>query len=223
MRAPATRSVILLVTGLAATLLTGGCGESATTIPAAADIQGTPFRREATGSVGAGAAIGDLDVSPPQDLATIAPILPEVKSAPAAPKPGAADSYVGTSFEELAGFEYTSYASEETAKPEIPAAVRALSGKKVVVEGYLMPLSYEAGGAKKFLLMQNQFTCCYAITPQLNEWIEVEMQGGAVAEYIPHQLVSVWGLFEVVEEQKDGVSVGLYKMKGTRTEFSEAK
>jgi len=63
----------------------------------------------------------------------------------------------------------------------VPEKILALSGKRVAIDGYMMPLAYEAGGAKKFLLMKNQYGCCFAQTPKVNEWIEVTMQDGAVA------------------------------------------
>ena len=97
-----------------------------------------------------------------------------------------------------------------------------MAGKKLVLDGYMMPLQYEAGGAKKFLLMRYKFGCCYAVSPKINEWIEVTMEKG-VADYMPDTITSVWGVLSVEEEMREGASVGLYKMKAARAEFSEAK
>ena len=104
----------------------------------------------------------------------------------------------------------------------MPAKIRALTGKSVVIDGFMMPLSYEAGGAKKFLLMRYRFGCCYAVAPKINEWIEVTMQSG-VADYLPDTIDTVWGVLTVKEEIKDGVTTGLYTLKATRSELTDAR
>ena len=125
----------------------------------------------------------------------------------------------------VAGFEMSPYLSEskDVPKHEIPATILALSGKRVAAEGYMAPLAYEAGGAKKFLLLKDPFACCFAVTPKLNEWIEVTMQGGSVAEYVPHVLVRVTGVLRVQQEMRGDMAVGLYKLEGTSAEFTDAK
>jgi hypothetical protein len=86
----------------------------------------------------------------------------------------------------------------------------------------MMPLASEAGGAKKFLIMRYQFGCCYAVTPKINEWIEVTMVSG-VADYMPDTLDTVWGVLEVKEELRDGAAISLYKVRATKSEFTEAR
>jgi hypothetical protein len=204
---------------LVATLvLAAGCGESSAK-PAApvADVKGAPLRRDPAKELPPEAA----DVG---DVARAAPIAPTAQPAAPAPKPaGGVDDAQTVTFDELAGFAYALYAEDAKTKHEIPAKILALDGKTIAVDGYMMPLAYEAGGAKKFILMKNQFGCCYGGTPKLNEWIEVTMEGGAVAEYQQHTLVTTWGVLDVKPESRDGMATSLYKMRGVRTEFTEAK
>lgn len=213
-----------------ACLLAAGCGEGAKPQEPAADVRGTPFRVEAPSEPEAPpVAIGDVDSpregdQPPPAPPSAAPPVPEPAAKPAAapaPAPVAADdAYEAVSFDDLASFTFAQYASGE--KHEIPAGILALSGRRVAVDGYVMPLVYEAGGAKKFLLMRYRFGCCYSVPPMLNEWIEVTMEKG-VADYIPDTLSTVSGVLTVKEETKDGAATGLYTMLATRAEFTEAR
>ena len=206
---------------LLAVLLAAGCGDSAAaTDVSSLDVKGTPFLVPKGKPLSPEAAtIGDTDTAQPAESV----VIERSPTAAATPSPGDADKFVSTSFDELAGFECAAYSSEANTKYEIPAKVLALSGRKVVLDGYMMPLAYEAGGAKKFLLMRYKFGCCYAVSPKLNEWIEVTMDGGSVADYIPDTIATVWGVLEIKQEQRDGVVSGLYKIKASKSELTEAR
>jgi hypothetical protein len=196
-----------------------GCGDGGPAEVEVADVRGAPLRRTEMATP----TIGDLDSGrrtgePPAAVTALVP--PPAVPTPAKPVDG---DVVVTSFDDLAGFEYAEYASEAKQKHPVPEKVRALSGRTVELDGFMMPLSYEAGGLKKFLLMKFKFGCCYGATPKLNEWIEVTMEGGAVADYEPDTLCTVRGVLDVKEEDKDGVATSLYKMRGQHAELTEAK
>jgi hypothetical protein len=217
-------------------LCVAGCGDPAPPLAAADPVQGAPMRRPKKAPMPPeAAAIGDMDTGrpgetsgePPSAVAPVTKVPAPVGAASAAasasasaPQPAADDEYQEVDFDELSAFECASYASTE--RPPIPEKVLALSGRKVSVTGYMMPLSCEAGGAKKFLIMRYKFGCCYAVTPKINEWIEVTMDKG-VADYMPDTLDTVWGVLEVKEETRDGAAVGLYKIRATKSEFTEAR
>jgi hypothetical protein len=217
--------VTLRLAALVATFaLAAGCGESsAKPVVPVADVKGEPLRREpAKPLVPDADAVGDVGRAAPVLAPPERPAPPPATAPAPAPAP-AADDFQTVTFDELAGFDYALYAEETKTKHEVPAKITALSGKKVAVDGYMMPIAYEAGGAKKFILMKNQFGCCYGGTPKLNEWIEVTMEGGAVAEYQQHVIMTTWGVLEVKPESRDGMATSLYKMRGVRTEYTEAK
>jgi hypothetical protein len=216
-----------------ALLLVAGCGDPVPPLAAAGPVQGAPMRGPKKAPMPPeAAAIGDTDSGRPGETGGEAPsaVAPVATApapvgaapAPAAPAPQAAagDEFQEVDFDELSAFECASYASTE--RPPIPAKVLALSGRKVAVTGYMMPLACEAGGAKKFLIMRYKFGCCYAVTPKINEWIEVTMEKG-VADYMPDTLDTVWGVLEVKEETRDGAAIGLYKIRATKSEFTEAR
>ena len=188
-----------------------GCGWSPPVATISLDVKGAPFRVAKPET--ALEPIGDVDAGePPSPPLPVAPPAPQ-------PSPPAKDEEVPTSFDDLASFEFPAGGSQERTLPE---SIVRLSGRRVVLDGYMMPLQYEAGGAKKFLLMRYRFGCCYAVSPQLNEWIEVTMDKG-VADYIPDALSTVWGVLVVKEETREGATIGLYKMRASRAEISEAR
>jgi hypothetical protein len=220
---------------LVAGLLVAACGDSGPAQPPTGiDVKGTPFLVTRTAEPAVpDVAIGDVDapregdqpplpppsaVEPPAEPPPVPAPAPSPPSAP--PAAGEDGEFEPVSFDELASFTFTQYASGE--KHEVPAKILALSGKRIAVDGYVMPLSYEAGGAKKFLLMRYRFGCCYSVPPMLNEWIEVTMAKG-VADYIPDTLSTVSGVLTVKEETKDGAATGLYTMLASRSEFTEAR
>ncbi len=210
-----------------AALLVAGCGDSAAKpVAPAPDVKGAPLKREAP-TTPESAPAPATDAPQLGDVAGATPAAPQPAPTPPAAKapspPAAADDFKTVTFDELAGFDYALYAEDAKNPHEVPAKIQALAGKRVAVDGYMMPLQYEAGGAKKFILMKNQFGCCYAATPKLNEWVEVTMEGGSVAEYQPHVLVTAWGVLDVKPQARDGMATGLYQMKGSKVEFTEAK
>ena len=185
------------------------------------DVKGTPFLAPVAAPLPPDAAtLGDTDSPRPGDIPPAAAALhPTPAAEPSAPAPGEPEP---VSFDDLSGFEFVSYGGRGKDEHEVPAKIRALTGKSVVIDGFMMPLSYEAGGAKKFLLMRYRFGCCYAVAPKINEWIEVTMQSG-VADYLPDTIDTVWGVLTVKEEIKDGVTTGLYTLKATRSELTDAR
>jgi hypothetical protein len=210
---------------LLAVLLAAGCGESAAAPDASVlDVKGTPFLAPKRKPLPPEAmTIGDTDTARPDEpvVAAAPPAAAVATTAPAAVDK--TDKFVSTSFDELAGFDCGGYSIDVNTKYDIPAKILALSGHKVVIDGYMMPLAYEAGGAKKFLLMRYKFGCCYAVAPKINEWIEVTMDGGSVADYIPDTIATVWGVLDIKQEQRDGVAAGLYKIKASKSELTEAR
>jgi hypothetical protein len=196
-----------------------GCGAKTPEAPLA-DVKGAPLRRESPPELTRDvASLGDADLVKP---AAVQPPVPEPVGNPTPAAASPAD-YQNVTFEELSGFDYALYASESKQTHPVPEKIRALSGKRIAVDGYMMPLVGESGGAKKFLLLKSQTGCCYGGTPKLNEWIEVTMDAGVVAKYEHFALVTVWGVLEVNPESREGMATGLYKMAGSRAEFTEAK
>lgn len=144
------------------------------------------------------------------------------------PLVGAAESpdmpgYQTVSFEQLAGYAFTpppfdpvavEAGNPPTGEEQIPAEIKALSGKKVSVTGYMVPVKLEKGLATEILLMRNTLACCFGGVPNMNEWIVVKMRKG-----IPPMLdtpLAFSGELKVGAIFENGYLTGLYQMDGEK-------
>lgn len=132
--------------------------------------------------------------------------------------------YEKAGFELLAGYpfipaELDPSAPAGTPPPsgakQIPPAVKALDGKKVVVTGYMMPTKLEKGFVKEFLLMASAQLCCYGTTPQVNEFIVVKMNASNVKPVMDTP-VQFFGKLVVKEMYEDGFLTNIYSLEGER-------
>jgi hypothetical protein len=130
------------------------------------------------------------------------------------------------SFQTLSGFdmhlrkelaEGGASSSEATVevRRQIPANVRMLDGKKIVIQGFLLPVKMDNGLAVEFLLMRNQSMCCYGVPPKINEWITVRMNGKG-AKPLMDQPIAVVGILHVRPIQENGFLASIYEIDGDK-------
>ncbi len=95
----------------------------------------------------------------------------------------------------------------------IPDFVRRLDGASVAVVGFMIPLALNDAGDKttSFILARSQATCCYGITPRMNEWMYVEMEKGKSAEAMMDMPITVFGTLSVGAKIKES-NWTLYRM-----------
>lgn len=105
--------------------------------------------------------------------------------------------------------------NEAAPKRPIPAAVQAFSGRLAAVTGFMLPLALKDGRAKQFVLVRNQASCCYGVTPNLNEYVLVTMTGDGVRPEMDVP-ITVVGRIKVGETYEDGLLVGIYQLDGER-------
>lgn len=134
--------------------------------------------------------------------------------------------YMDVTFSTLASFSFVlakemtdGSANPETVKTkanaEIPADIRSLNGKNVVIQGFLLPVKMNDGLAVEFLLMRNQSMCCYGVPPKINEWITVVMNGKGVKP-VMDQPIAVAGVFRVGPIEENGCLAGIYRLDGEK-------
>jgi hypothetical protein len=119
-------------------------------------------------------------------------------------------------FAVLAGFEYgepTNVSSIRRSVPpgRIPGYVQALSGTKVAVSGFMLPLDFDGEGVTTFLLNASFDMCYFGAPVQPNQFIVVRMKDGRRTRFV-HTPVVVFGVLTVSEERRDGRIVSLYRM-----------
>ena len=109
--------------------------------------------------------------------------------------------------------------SDEKPKDQIPAEIHALNGRKVVLQGYMVPFKVDAeGNVRKFLLVRNQNWCCYGVVPRMNEWVSVTLMNGLKTEVVQDVPLTVYGTLKVGEEIKDNYVVSVYRLEGERVD-----
>jgi hypothetical protein len=119
-----------------------------------------------------------------------------------------AAGYQRLTFDQLSDFEYDPPAAWDMARqavdPEkrrrfvVPGHIRRLSGRKVAIEGFMMPLDFDRGYLGSFVLNGNYDMCAFGMMPaSLNEWVDARMSGGRRTRFTGHFPVTVFGTLEV--------------------------
>jgi len=156
-------------------------------------------------------------VAIPVPAAIPAPPAPKVAE-PEPKKDPANDPPMAITFAKLGGYRYYPPASrtkpgeKPVAKSAIPEAVRALDGRKVSIEGYMIPIDFQKGKIISFILSKAMFGCCYGDSPQINEVIKVVSADGKPMSYLT--MPRVTGILEVGEEfDSEGYIDSIYRIK----------
>ena len=128
--------------------------------------------------------------------------------------------YAKIAFTQLAGFTFTPPPQPlppGTPPPDvlaqIPASIRRLDGKKVVLTGFMLPTKLEGGFATEFFFLSSSQLCCYGVTPTVNEWISVKMkkEGLPPVQDVPMFLA---GRLRVRAQWNDGILSTIYELEG---------
>jgi len=198
---------------------------SATAQAAPADAEAAPVKAATVADIPAD--IAQIPSATPVPRAAAPAPSGEVAGGNPAPQPNSppADpaSYQTVSFNTLSGFKYIEPVPKEGAKPEeveaqrkkdqIPAEIAALSGKKVALEGWMVPMQVDDdGGVKSFVLVKTQPQCCFGDTQAMNEWVDVTMPPNIKAEFNVDRPIMVYGELQVGEKMEDGFVLSIFRM-----------
>jgi hypothetical protein len=127
--------------------------------------------------------------------------------------------YEKVTFGVLAGFAYgeprgpSGVDLSGSPREIVPHAVTALSGRRVSVSGFMLPLDFDGEGVTEFLLNANYDMCYFGAPTRPNDFIVVRMRDGRRTRFV-HTPVVVFGTLEVGEERKGDRVVSLYRMIG---------
>lgn len=156
-------------------------------------------------------------------LLTILPLRAET----AAP-PVVENGYLQLGFDRLGAFNFIAPAFDPAADPktppptgeeQIPAEVKAWSGRKATVTGYMLPTRMADGLVTEFLLVKDPAMCCYGVVPNMNEWVVVRMPKGV--RPLMDVPVSFHGELKVGAMFENGYMTGIYLLEGEK--MSEVK
>lgn len=127
--------------------------------------------------------------------------------------------YQSVTFDLLAGFAYGEARGPRGVvlpaenREVIPAEIAALSGKRVSVSGFMLPLDFDGEGVTQFLLNANYDMCYFGAPTRPNDFIVVTMRDGRRTRFV-HTPVVVFGTLEVGEERKGDRVVSIYRLIG---------
>ena len=136
------------------------------------------------------------------------------------PAPEVDNGYLKLGFDRLSSFKFIAPKYDPLANPkavpptgeeQIPAAVKAWSGRKAIVTGFMLPTKLDNGKAVEFLLMANQMACCYGTIPNMNDWVIVRIPKGVpITQDVP---ISFRGTFKVNATFESGYMTGIYQLE----------
>ena len=136
------------------------------------------------------------------------------------------NGYLHLPFDVLSGFKYDTYevldevhGGRPLTKSDdvIPPHIKAHDGRKVLVEGYIMPLRLKKGLVTEFLLFRDQAACCFGDKAKMNHYMRVKVtdKGFEPGSTMTHK---VWGTLAVGEIYVQDYLTGIYQMTADRVE-----
>ena len=105
--------------------------------------------------------------------------------------------------------ELTSWPYEDGLKG-MPKRVKDLSGKKVLMTGFMLPID-EVQNIKEFLLVESLWSCCYGQPPDIHGIVRVVMPKKKTTDYFFDPL-KIIGTFKVESTVMDGYCVDIYQL-----------
>ena len=106
-------------------------------------------------------------------------------------------------------------ANPPTGEEQIPATVKAWSGQKAIVTGFMLPVKMQDGLVTEFLLVKDPMMCCYGVVPNMNEWVVVHMVNGGVKPLMDVP-ISFYGTLKVGAMFENGYMTGIYLLEGEK-------
>jgi len=130
---------------------------------------------------------------------------PEVKPPPVDDKP------LMLTFSRLA-FRYWPQTKDKGARDPFPKEIKALNGRKIIMDGFMFPIDFEKGKVRSFILSNGMFGCCFGDAPAITETIKVYRSDGKLMPY--QSMARVTGVLEVGEEYDgDGYVDSVYRIR----------
>jgi hypothetical protein len=137
-----------------------------------------------------------------------------------------AQAYQRVDFNKLSNYEYELPdpfdPTPRTLLNTIPPEVKALGGKLVSIEGFMLPLDLNPEGVSQFMLNASIDMCYFGAPVRMNEWILVTMKGGRRAKFT-HLALNVKGRLEVGEEMKNGRVASLYRLEADSADIEDGR
>ena len=96
---------------------------------------------------------------------------------------------------------------------QISPQIQAMNGKKVEIQGFMLPLDMSDGNLRTFMLLKDQMACCYGNMPRLNEWVYVRVPEKKRVSIHQDVLVTLVGTLRVGAKFEREVLTGIYHLE----------
>ena len=95
---------------------------------------------------------------------------------------------------------------------QISPQIQAMNGKKVEVEGFMLPLDMSEGNLRTFMLLKDQMACCFGNMPRLNEWVYVRVPKKKKISIHQDVPITLLGTLRVGAKFEGEVLTGIYHL-----------
>ena len=106
---------------------------------------------------------------------------------------------------------------------QIAPQIQAMNGKKVEIEGFMLPLDMPDGNLRTFMLLKDQMACCFGNIPRLNEWVYVRVpkkKKVGIHQDVPITLI---GTLRVGAKFEREVLTGIYHLELDRIQMDQTE
>jgi hypothetical protein len=93
----------------------------------------------------------------------------------------------------------------------IPADVTVLSGHRIRLHGFMIPMD-QAANITQFALVPSLFSCCFGQPPQIQHTIVCNTPRGKAVSYYPDE-ITVEGDLKVAEKKDEGFIVSIFEVQ----------
>ncbi len=96
---------------------------------------------------------------------------------------------------------------------QISPQIQAMDGKKVEIQGFMLPLDMSEGNLRTFMLLKDQMACCFGNIPRLNEWVYVRVPRKKQVSIHQDIVITLLGTLRVGAKFEGEVLTGIYHLE----------
>ena len=104
---------------------------------------------------------------------------------------------------------------------QISPQIQKMNGKKVEIQGFMLPLDMSEGNLRTFMLLKDQMACCYGNMPRLNEWVYVRVPKKKKINIHQDVLITLLGTLRVGAKFEREVLTGIYHLELDRIRIDQ--
>ena len=112
-----------------------------------------------------------------------------------------------------AKMEEPAYIASLNLDEQISPEIQAMDGRKVEIQGFMLPLDMSEGNLRTFMLLKDQMACCFGNIPRLNEWVYVRVPKKKQVSIHQDIVITLLGTLRVGAKFEGEVLTGIYHLE----------